>query len=71
MSRIPRKLKKKISRGHYCYEPDNKKNEEEKSLKTYWIKPCGFYNHVYGLDGHCSLLKTDVMDQVKECNTRI
>jgi hypothetical protein len=68
--RIPRKLKKKIPKNTpYCYSPDFKKNESQKELFPYWIKPCTFYTRKYqeGIDGWCNLIKCEVMDQCKSC----
>lgn len=66
--RIPRKKKKKIPVGHYCYTP-----VEFPSEKTGWaykIKPCPFYKHKEGLYGHCSLLNSEITDQVKDCGNK-
>lgn len=67
--RIPRKKKKQIPVGYYCYSP-----VEFPSEKTNWeyhIKSCPFYQHINGLEGHCCLLKAEIMDQVKDCGKRI
>lgn len=66
--RIPRKAKKAIPKDtFYCYTPDYVKNKKQDKLFPYWIKTCKFYSHVEGLDGHCSLFKCRVLDQVKVC----
>ena len=46
--RIPRKLKKKIPRGHYCYYPTGKtgtiwSDEWNQEIPTYQVKYCPFY----------------------------
>jgi hypothetical protein len=70
MSRLPRKLKKKISKDtFYCYIPDDKKNKFRKN-PGYWIKSCEFYTHKDGLIGYCNLLHCEIVDQVKECGYR-
>lgn len=66
--RIPRKAKKKIPKGMYCYTPikfhDN---------GWYEIKVCEFYrnipdeSHLYGM---CSLLNCEIEDQCKSCGTK-
>jgi hypothetical protein len=46
--RIPRKKKKKIPKGHYCYQPDKKKSYKSFSkdgLFTYFIKSCSFFKY--------------------------
>lgn len=70
--RIPRKLKKKIPKNTpYCYEPDYKKNAQQKSLFPYWIKPCPFYQHTgEEIFGWCKLIKYEVMDQCKSCGIK-
>jgi hypothetical protein len=70
--RIPRKLKKKIPKNTpYCYEPDYKKNAQQKSLFPYWIKPCPFYQHTgEKIFGWCRIIKNEVMDQCKSCGIK-
>ena len=70
--RIPRKLKKKIPKNTpYCYEPDYKKNAQQKSLFPYWIKLCPFYQHTgEEIFGWCKLIKYEVMDQCKSCGIK-
>ena len=70
--KIPRKLKKKIPKNTpYCYEPDFKKNAQQKSLFPYWIKPCSFYQHTgEEIFGWCKLIKYEVMDQCKSCGIK-
>lgn len=64
--KVPRKKKKKIPFGVYCYggfAPNPKTN----GVFSIRIKPCLFYEHVEGLEGHCRLLKSEITDQVKDC----
>lgn len=70
--KLPRKIKKKIPKGVYCYTPTGKTfqhwNEEVKQfLPSYGIKCCPFYKHVHELEGRCRLLKAEIADQVKDC----
>lgn len=65
--RIPRKSKKKIPNGYYCYKFLKIINDEKVENVRLRIKPCIFYQHVDGLEGYCKLLKCDVIDQVKSC----
>jgi len=65
---IPRKLKKQIPVGYYCYTP-----VQAPSAATNWvykIKSCPFYKHVDELDGYCKLVKCEITDQVKDCGLR-
>ncbi len=64
--RIPRKLKKKIPVGHYCYTPVE--FPSEKNNFVYKIKKCPFYSYVDGIEGYCKLLKCEVEDQTKSCS---
>jgi len=76
MKRLPRKLKKKIPEGFYCYEFTGKTsqvwNEEYKIfVPSYGIKLCPFYKSGDGLFGECKLLNCEVIDQVKECSLKL
>ena len=63
--RIPRKKKKQIPKNiPYCYTPGHFDME----TGIYHVKPCPFYEHRKGIEGHCRLLKCDVDDQVKSCD---
>ena len=83
--RIPRKLKKKIPIGQYCYKGI------KFDLKTgvYHIKPCVFYGYIKIGDmpveehmkdwkeefkdemvGWCKLIKSEINDQCKSCGER-
>jgi len=77
--RIPRKLKKKIPKGMYCYEGTSYQNE------VYHVKNCEFYKNIKVKDkpenqqdeidkgypnesvGWCKLLKCEIDDQCKNC----
>lgn len=65
--RIPRKKKKQIPKGVYCYTPTSGFKKLKGGRYGYTIKSCPFYKHVKGIDGHCSLLNCDILDQVKDC----
>ena len=70
--KLPRKIKKKIPTGHYCYSIDTEREKKEPHMNGgYWIKPCPFYKRVDGLEGYCSLFKVATMDQVKECGMKL
>jgi hypothetical protein len=77
MKRVPRKSKKKIPKGYYCYtftgEESKVWNEEYKTWVTaFHTKVCPFYeNGDDGLFGNCRLLKCDVLDQVKSCSIKL
>jgi hypothetical protein len=43
--RIPRKIKKKIPVGHYCYTIDYDRNKIE-PIDGYWVKTCPFFKHI-------------------------
>lgn len=66
-NRIPRKKKKQIPKGHYCYTPTSGFKKLKNGKLGYTIKPCLFYKHVDGLEGHCSFLNSEILDQVKDC----
>lgn len=83
--RIPRKSKKQIPKGHYCY----KGLRYDRSTGIYHIKPCIFYTNIKIKDkpehmqdeidkrypndiiGWCKLLKCDIDDQCKFCGIKI
>jgi len=52
--------------GFYCYEPLSVESSKEKGF-IMKVKPCGYFHHIEGIEGYCTLLKCDVMDEVKEC----
>lgn len=71
--RVPRKLKKKIPKGWYCYTMTGKTsktwNEEYQIwVPTYHTKTCIFYENVDF--GRCKLFNCDVLDQTKSCNIK-
>lgn len=65
--RIPRKKKKQIPKGVYCYSPTSGFKELKSGKYGYTIKSCPFYKHIKGMSGHCKLLNCETIDQVKEC----
>ena len=83
--RIPRKLKKQIPIGLYCY----KGIKFDLATGIYHIKPCVFYEHKKIGDipveedmkdwkeefkeeivGYCKLMKCQIEDQCKSCSER-
>lgn len=79
--RIPRKSKKVIPKGMYCYEPIvNKKGEiiffkNKEGLSYYKTKPCKFISDhpEYpddNITSYCKLLKCDVEDMCKSCGIK-
>jgi hypothetical protein len=72
MHRIPRKKKKKIPKDtFYCYTATSGMIYPKDGLPYYTVKKCPYYTGIKGVRGHCSLLKCDVFDQVKECGQRL
>lgn len=66
--KIPRKKKKQIPKGHpYCYDILRLLTPEESSVGGVKIKPCPFYSHKEGLEGYCSVVKCEIIDQCKGC----
>lgn len=66
--RIPRKKKKQIPKGYYCYTPTSGFKQLKNGKFGYTIKSCPFYKHIDGLEGHCSLLNSEIIDQLKDCS---
>lgn len=82
MYKVPRKLKKQIPVGLYCYTG----LKYDRATGIYHIKPCIFYTHITVKDkpkieeyerdyleeriGWCKLLKTEPIDQCKSCGLR-
>lgn len=65
--KIPRKLKKKIPSGLYCYNfLDVVKNEDTGGIRIK-IKPCPFYKHIEDTEGHCNLINHWIPDMLKFC----
>ena len=78
-ARLPRKIKKQIPKGFYCYE----------GLKyvgyVYYVRPCPMFKHIKLKDlpidlqdeisdeypeeyvGFCKFLKYEIVDQCKSC----
>lgn len=71
MIKVPRKKKKQIPKGVYCYTPTSGFKRLSGGRYGYTIKSCPFYKHIKGIDGCCSLLKSnDIIDQVKDCGIK-
>lgn len=71
-TRIPRKLKKQIPIGPYCYKCIGEFTHFKDGSWGFKIKPCPFYEQrsegIFG--GHCKLENCKVMDQVKSCDIK-
>lgn len=72
-SRIPRKKKKQIPEGMYCYKPTSGWKKFPDGRYGYSIKPCPFYYHksdgIFG--GWCKLIEGEIMDQCKSCGEKL
>jgi hypothetical protein len=84
-NRLPRKLKKQIPYGVYCY----KGVKFDTDTGVYHIKPCIFYDRIKNIEkpidqqgeldaeypneliGWCKLLKCEIDDQCKSCSIKI
>ncbi len=72
MSKIPRKKKKRIPKGVYCYDYVSPNYNYDGTYKGYKIKPCPFYKSIPRYDcGQCKLDGSEVMDMVKNCDFNI
>ena len=71
--RIPRKKKKKIPEGLYCYTQTSSFKKLKDGKYGYTIKPCPFYQHksagIFG--GWCRLIDGEIMDQCKSCSEKL
>ena len=68
--KVPRKKKKQIPKGVYCYKATSGFMTFPNGNYGYKIKCCPFYKHEDGLIGQCKLLKCDIIDQVKSCKIK-
>lgn len=70
--RVPRKLKKKIPKGRYCYRRVGEFTIFKDGGRGFKIKTCPFLEQrsegIFG--GHCKLTDYEVMDQVKCCSVK-
>ncbi len=80
--RVPRKIKKLIPKGVYCY----KLLRFDSETHTCHIEPCKFYSHIKCKDkpvqdeldkefpeqvvGWCKFLKGEIDDQCKNCGVK-
>lgn len=63
--RIPRKKKKKIPTGMYCYTITSDFKQFKDGSYGYTVKVCPFYT-----SGWCNLIKGEVLDQCKSCSLK-
>lgn len=71
MARIPRKKKKQIPVGLYCYTATSGFKKFKDGTWGYSIKPCPFYAYKGdSIFGHCRLINDGVMDQCKSCGLK-
>jgi len=70
MIKVPRKKKKQIPEGVYCYTMTSGFKELGGGEYGYTIKSCPFYKHVEGIEGHCKLLNCETEDQLKDCGIK-
>jgi hypothetical protein len=69
--KVPRKKKKQIPVGMYCYTPTSGFKDLGGGRYGYTIKSCPFYkSNGDGLYGHCSLLNSEITDQMKDCGQK-
>ena len=70
--RVPRKLKKQIPNGMYCYTSTSGFKILKSGNYGYTIKPCLFYSikneGIFG--GWCKLINGEIMDQCKSCGLK-
>lgn len=70
--RIPRKKKKQIPKGMYCYTASSDWKYFKDGSYGFTVKLCPFYYRksegVFG--GWCKLIEGEVMDQCKSCGLK-
>ena len=66
--KIPRKKKKHIPTGHYCYNP----RYMDWNTGKYYITPCRFYRSTLtgSFEGYCTIIKCEIDDQCKSCGVK-
>jgi|LakMenEpi03Aug12_release.lakeMendotaPanAssembly.Ray.scaffolds.fasta_scaffold05256_12 hypothetical protein len=71
--RIPRKKKKQIPEGFYCYTQTSDFKKLKNGKYGYTIKECPFYYQksegIFG--GWCKLIGGEIMDQCKSCGEKL
>lgn len=67
--KIPRKAKKRIPAGLYCYRPIKAPCKENNYV--YKVKNCPFHKHIEDIEGKCKWLNNTVEDQVKDCGIKV
>lgn len=70
--RIPRKKKKQIPTGMYCYKATSGWKEFKDGKYGFTVKLCPFYTrkHEGAFGGHCKLIDGEVVDQCKSCGLK-
>ena len=70
--KVPRKKKKQIPIGMYCYTATSGFKQFGDGSYGYTVKPCPFYERksdgIFG--GWCKLIDGEIMDQCKECGLK-
>lgn len=71
--KIPRKKKKQIPTGMYCYTLASEWKRFKDGKYGVAVKPCPFYSNNSGsiFGGYCRLIDTVVMDQCKSCSLKL
>jgi hypothetical protein len=62
---------KEIPIGGYCYSIEYINRDIKNNPTTIKTKNCPYYKHINELDGYCSLLETEIIDQVKSCSYNV
>lgn len=70
--RIPRKKKKQIPTGMYCYKATSGWKYLKDGKYGFTVKLCPFYTrkHEGVFGGHCKLIDGEVIDQCKSCGLK-
>ena len=70
--RIPRKKKKQIPTGMYCYQATSGWKILKNGQYGFTTKLCPFYEKKYEgvFGGHCKLLDAEIIDQCKSCGLK-
>ena len=68
--KVPRKKKKKIPNGTYCYTPTSDWKDLEDGRTIMNIKYCPFYKYIEVDEGHCRFLNSKITQIIKECKIK-